>query len=514
MNSNQNIIVPQDQVSDENPDEKVDLTGLEDPDDTSKTLTFQDSEELQTTFITYLLHDSEVLGKANDLGLKPDYFVNLVHKSIASICLNFWRKYQEAPHKDIVDAEIDAKFKDKKNYTFVKVTLSVARMKWLPRLYPKQYVIDKLATFAKQMAAIQLSQKLLEANQTVSKIEQAHKDYIQAYAKIQENQGHGSTDWQLYSPDDIEAMPGIEWQIDGHFPRRATVTIFGDSGAGKSFYAIDMACSIATGTPFLGKWNTIKGRVLYILSEGSYGLKGRLRAWKKAKGIDRLENIVFSTVSHNLQDRAEVDKLIQRAIDKLGGIDVVFVDTLSRNFGGGDTDKNAEMQAYLGNVDYIRERTGATVANVHHTGWGDAKRERGAKSLRDYSDASICIVKSGKNWIQVICKKQKDAAEFENYRLEKVKSEGSLYLAFTEEEEGEDEIDLLPEIPYLPPGTEPTGKNTRTISDLIEKTHLKKKTVERRLKKYEASNLVDRKKLVDLPTEPFRYWRIIEDTTE
>jgi RecA-family ATPase len=60
--------------------------------------------------------------------------------------------------------------------------------------------------------------------------------------------------------------------------------IFGDPGCGKSFLAVDIALSVATGTPFHGR-DTKQGSVFFIAGEGHNGLARRFAAWSQARGV-------------------------------------------------------------------------------------------------------------------------------------------------------------------------------------------------------------------------------------
>lgn len=60
--------------------------------------------------------------------------------------------------------------------------------------------------------------------------------------------------------------------------------IFGDPGCGKSFLAVDIALSVATGTPFHGR-DTKQGSVFFIAGEGHNGLARRFAAWSHARGV-------------------------------------------------------------------------------------------------------------------------------------------------------------------------------------------------------------------------------------
>src|SRR5438093_783259 len=58
----------------------------------------------------------------------------------------------------------------------------------------------------------------------------------------------------------------ISWLAKDLFPKNSVGLIVGESQAGKTFLALDLAVAVATGRPFFGKQVT-KGGVLYIPAE-------------------------------------------------------------------------------------------------------------------------------------------------------------------------------------------------------------------------------------------------------
>jgi AAA domain len=75
-------------------------------------------------------------------------------------------------------------------------------------------------------------------------------------------------------------------------------------------------------------------------------------------------------------------------------VGLVVIDTLSRNLAGGDENGPDDMGAFVGNLDRIRDATGAHAAVIHHgpkTGDGP----RGHSSLVGAADAIIKAAKAG-----------------------------------------------------------------------------------------------------------------------
>lgn len=410
-------------------------------------------EDLQRQIVANILNEPSLCEFAA-ANLDPRAFTHKAHVVALQVSFEHWRKYRELMPKTLLEPVFAEKVKERKDAIAMRGELR-ACLEYVALVSPA-YFRDKIIELAQMQVVGRATQKLMENGDL-----KAYYDLIAEARAIAPDSGEET----LYSDDELEDLEDLQWQITDHFPKNGTITVFGSSGVGKSFLCLDMANSIAAGIPFLGRWATIQGRVLYVCSEGSYGLKGRVWAWKAAKKIARVPGIVYSKTCHDFQERAEVERLVENAVRRLGGLDLLIIDTLSRNFGAGDADKNCDMQAYLHNLDAVRETHGCTVVNLHHTGWSDTSRERGAKALRDYCDTSICVAKVGVDHIAVECKKQKDAREFEPYVVRKnvvpvregtddttlwLSLDGSkaeLATAQREAEKGEDEQKLVDMVP-------------------------------------------------------------------
>jgi hypothetical protein len=73
-----------------------------------------------------------------------------------------------------------------------------------------------------------------------------------------------------------------QWIVKGLIEEDSIVILYGQSGTRKSFFAIDWACCIATGTKLHGMEIKKPGPVVYIAAEGRGGIARRLGAWSIA----------------------------------------------------------------------------------------------------------------------------------------------------------------------------------------------------------------------------------------
>jgi hypothetical protein len=167
--------------------------------------------------------------------------------------------------------------------------------------------------------------------------------------------------------------------------RNAFALIFGDPGCGKSFLAIDWACRVATGAPWRGR--AVKGGpVIYVAGEGQQGFGRRIRAWSEHHGVGLDGVPLYLSPAVAMPDPEDLDLLlaaIDTGVAALGKPPVLIVlDTLARNFGGGDENATQDMGRFVMACDALRERYGCTILVVHHTGHADKSRARGAIALK------------------------------------------------------------------------------------------------------------------------------------
>lgn len=211
-------------------------------------------------------------------------------------------------------------------------------------------------------------------------------------------------------------LPEASWLIKGVLPRSLDPTIlFGASGAGKSFVALDMACAIARGIEWRGR-RVAKGRVLYIAAEGGAGIGKRLRAYSDHHQIS-VDDIAVDvvTAAPNLLEQDDVSEIV-KTISGCGPYDVVFVDTLAQTTPGANENAGEDMGRVLANIKAIQAATGATVVAVHHAGKDLARGSRGWSGIKAAAEAQLEVVRdedNGQRYMRV--EKMKDGEDGERF---------------------------------------------------------------------------------------------------
>jgi AAA domain len=186
---------------------------------------------------------------------------------------------------------------------------------------------------------------------------------------------------------EIFEQPDPVWLIEGWLVEDSLAVIAGPPDSGKSFAALAIACSVASDQDWF-QHPTKHGQVLYIYSEGGSGIKKRIDAWLKSKAHEQADlEFIGIPASINMLDERAVAALIARIGKR--DLKLIVLDTLARNFGGGNENATPDMNAFVQGCDTLRRSfSGCTLLVVHHTGW-DPTHERGNSALRGAVDTMI-----------------------------------------------------------------------------------------------------------------------------
>ncbi len=206
-------------------------------------------------------------------------------------------------------------------------------------------------------------------------------------------------------------MPPPEWLVDTILPEGGLIALYGPSGTGKSFIAIDMAMAIATGTPWQGH-PVKKGFVIYVSAEGGTGIGKRVKAWLFDRKMEAKEaNVAWLVEAVPIHtDSENMEILLERILEEIGETPVLIIlDTLARCFDGNENQQE-DMNRFIAGIDRLRKECKSAVLVVHHTN-KQGEDERGSGAFRGASDAMLSVVKKEER-IFLRCSKQKDDEEF------------------------------------------------------------------------------------------------------
>ncbi len=225
--------------------------------------------------------------------------------------------------------------------------------------------------------------------------------------------------FQLLSIEEILALPDPEWVVDEIIPSTSLAQLYGASGLGKTFVALDMGLSVAAGIEWLGTYEVIQGPVVYVAAEGHRGMKARVGAWLQHHGREAsdLEDFRLIGEALPLANPGDVGALIQQVRETFPDRDLALVvlDTQARCTEGLDENSAKEMGLAVAAADRLKRSTGAAVLLIHHTGY-ENYHPRGSTAVQAALD-SQAVIKGATQALTLTCEKQKDAEAFAPIRI-------------------------------------------------------------------------------------------------
>lgn len=219
--------------------------------------------------------------------------------------------------------------------------------------------------------------------------------------------------------DHVSISPAVVALVKGIIGPGDFSVLYGASGAGKTFLALDLAHCVARGAP----WHGLRVRsapVLYVSNEGIRGCRHRIVALNEKYGptqlrLARLQTHV--TLAQGEGGDAGLDTILQ-ALTKFEAMTgqptgLVIIDTLARAIGGDDENSAQAMMGFVERrVGEIIRKTGAAVLVVHHPGKDSGRGMRGSTALFAASDTVLRIEQRSKSRDRtLIVEKSKDGEE-------------------------------------------------------------------------------------------------------
>ena len=181
--------------------------------------------------------------------------------------------------------------------------------------------------------------------------------------------------------------------VPGWIDRGELFLMVGKAWSGKSLFALDLACSVATGTPWLHRLQVCPGRVLYVVAEGRNSIAPRIGAWCRARGVHEaaLEGSLFFAVGLADLGDAEWVKALRLITDQVVA-SLVVIDTLAQASPGKDENSARDMGVVIHAAQSLLLRPSRpAVGALHHHGKDQTKGARGSTAIPAACDVTFAI---------------------------------------------------------------------------------------------------------------------------
>ena len=225
---------------------------------------------------------------------------------------------------------------------------------------------------------------------------------------------------------------GQDWLIQQLWGRAAVGFVAGAPKACKSWLALDMAVSVASGTACLGRFEVddVGPALVYLAEDHIASVRQRVEALCDHRGLDldRLDLHAITAPSLRLDLAADLQRLdgaLQRLRPRL-----LVLDPLVR-LHRCDENSSAEVSGLLGALRELNRRYDVAVVVVHHmskkarSNLGQALR--GSGDLHAWTDSACYLVRRGKGQLQLTVEHRASPAP-EPMRLSLVQDERGIRL--------------------------------------------------------------------------------------
>lgn len=222
--------------------------------------------------------------------------------------------------------------------------------------------------------------------------------------------------------DDFLDAPQPDYLVPGAFYTNSTAKVFGPPGGSKTFWLLDVALSLATGTAWRGH-DLGQHRVHYIMAEGQGTNTARALAWFHHRGVDRAAGRGWF--------RAITEGVLLTPEGLAGYLDdvradqpaLIVLDTKNRMMVGEENSASDNAVLIRAMDELKRAAGGACVVLVDHTGVGDTTRGRGSNAVEAAMDTEIRCTYDDQAKIgtaQVTRDKASEPGKQWSYRIERV----------------------------------------------------------------------------------------------
>ena len=224
--------------------------------------------------------------------------------------------------------------------------------------------------------------------------------------------------------EQFEVRTKGSWLIKNVLPDATLGVIYGASGSGKSFFALDLLGALAQGNAWNGNKTPKKQRVMWLAAEGQEDMRKRATAYRIHQGVAARDIAIdFIAEAPNFLEKMDVEAVIKQILahGPKGTFAVVAIDTLAQVMPGGNENSGEDMGKVLAYARAITRATGAMVIFVHHSGKDESRGARGWSGLRAACDFELEIIRSDDDRVATITKLKggQDGQEF-GFKLEMV----------------------------------------------------------------------------------------------
>ncbi|GLS23528.1 hypothetical protein GCM10007874_65490 [Labrys miyagiensis] len=201
--------------------------------------------------------------------------------------------------------------------------------------------------------------------------------------------------------DPANPRPGPEL-VKGLLPVTGAALLAGQSRAGKTFVALDLAGALAEGSAFFGRKVLRQGATIYLAGEAMASLERRLDAMRAGRlGPEAPQRLPVSWWAvEGLADSRRFAEALAHVKEEAAELkarhglplSLVIIDTIAAAFGFRDENDAAEATRHMQAMQKLARETGALVLGIAHYGKASETGVRGSSGFTGSADAILAVL--------------------------------------------------------------------------------------------------------------------------
>lgn len=245
------------------------------------------------------------------------------------------------------------------------------------------------------------------------------------FQPIVKSEGEGQTleagRFKFYDGVAMHHIKPPTWLVTDFIEERSLSMLYGARGVFKTFVALDIGMTLATGGnfPWDGLWQpTTQGPVLFAAGEGADSLPLRKAAWEHTHwGGKRVSELLMVRSVPKIASEKDLETFILGAkAMRPEGYALVVIDTLARSMVGLNENDTSDAVLWAEAMATIQSELNTAVLAIHHMGYGEKNqhRSRGNPVLEDAPDMVVRLERPDKasNIISLHMTKQRNGIEW------------------------------------------------------------------------------------------------------
>jgi hypothetical protein len=227
--------------------------------------------------------------------------------------------------------------------------------------------------------------------------------------------------FRFLDENELDRIPSPDPLVDGLLWQASVARLFGPSTVGKTWVVLDVAAHVANGMTWQGR-EVAQTKALYVAAEGAPTIGPRLGYWRDFHGRKTGLQIWPEPVTIGGPHWEEF--VLACVSAELG---LVILDTQAAMTVGRKEDSNDDAAEVLRCLTNLAMVTGACVLSVHHNGWAEEGRARGASGMFGGLDTELQLTEGrGEREVALHQRKQRYAERGKPMRLRLAPHAGGL----------------------------------------------------------------------------------------